>query len=504
MSTRRSAGLLATITAAFAFAVIAAFGSGSASLGAEARAKGATAVPATALAYVSINADRSGAPWQALEALAAKLPGGAKALADLNAQLEPSAGMTKALGGDISVALLGIGIGSGLKPAASAVMVATAADGLGLVQVLEQAGFVPGPALNGAPVWEKDAFAVTVTGSIAIGATSRATLRSALAVQSGAAASLADDPAFQATFAKLPSDPLVAAYLSPLRLAGLAEIAAALAPQTEDMPGAAQAITQFAGTLKHLRGLGLAVQAEQNGLRIVVAGDADEAALAVLGARMPAAYTPSITNQIPADAAGFVAFRDLGPTLLAAIDVLIAEQPQLAATVAALEQSTGVSLRDGLVPALTGEHALVGLAGDTPTGALLLVPPDPAAAGATLTKAIATMLGFVDVLPGADTAKQNVQLAVTQQPGGSIIAIGNAPQLATAPTASISSSDAYRAITSAAGVPSAVTGIAYINGAALQKMAVANGKTLPPAAAAIKGIVAWGTPGAATLFVSIG
>ncbi len=504
MSTRRSAGLLATITAAFAFAVIAAFGSGSASLGAEARAKGATAVPATALAYVSINADRSGAPWQALEALAAKLPGGAKALADLNAQLEPSAGMTKALGGDISVALLGIGIGSGLKPAASAVMVATAADGLGLVQVLEQAGFVPGPALNGAPVWEKDAFAVTVTGSIAIGATSRATLRSALAVQSGAAASLADDPAFQATFAKLPSDPLVAAYLSPLRLAGLAEIAAALAPQTEDMPGAAQAITQFAGTLKHLRGLGLAVQAEQNGLRIVVAGDADEAALAVLGARMPAAYTPSITNQIPADAAGFVAFRDLGPTLLAAIDVLIAEQPQLAATVAALEQLTGVSLRDGLVPALTGEHALVGLAGDTPTGALLLVPPDPAAAGATLTKAIATMLGFVDVLPGADTAKQNVQLAVTQQPGGSIIAIGNAPQLATAPTASISSSDAYRAITSAAGVPSAVTGIAYINGAALQKMAVANGKTLPPAAAAIKGIVAWGTPGAATLFVSIG
>ncbi len=503
MSTRRSAGLLATITAAFAFAVIAAFGSGSASAGAEARAKGATAVPATALAYVSINADRSGAPWQALEELAAKLPGGAKALADLNARLEPSAGMTKALGGDISVALLGISIGSGLKPTASAVVVATAADGPGLVQVLEQAGFTRGSEINGSPVWEQDAMVVTIAGSTALAATSRATLRSALAVQSGAAASLADDPAFQATFAKLPSDPLVAAYLSPLRLAGLAEIAAALAPQTEDMPGAAQAITQFAGTLKHLRGLGLAVQAEQNGLRIVVAGDADEAALAVLGARMPAAYTPSITNQIPADAAGFVAFRDLGPTLLAAIDVLIAEQPQLAATVAALEQSTGVSLRDGLVPALTGEHAIVGLAGDTPTGALLLAPPDPAAAGATLTKAIATMLGFVDVLPGADTAKQNVQLAVTQQPGGSIIAVGNAPQLAATPTTPITSSDAYRAITSAAGVPSAVTGIAYINGAALQKMAVANGKTLPPAAAAINGIVAWGTPGAATLFVSI-
>jgi len=34
-------------------------------------------------------------------------------------------------------------------------------------------------------------------------------------------------------------------------------------------------------------------------------------------------------------------------------------------------------------------------------------------------------------------------------------------------------------------------------------MAVVNGKTLSPVAAAINGIVAWGTPSAASLFVSI-
>lgn len=283
MSTRRSIALLAILTAAFAFAVIAAFGIGNVPEGAEARAKGADAVPAMALAYVSINADRSGAPWQALEVLAAKLPGGAKALADLNARLEASAGMTKALGRDISVALLGISIGSGLKPTASAVVVATAADGPGLVQVLEQEGFVPGPALNGAPVWEKDAFAVTVTGSIAIGATSRATLRTALDAQSGAAQSLADDPSFQTTFAKLPNDSLVAAYLSPARLAGLVQLAGVLVPQIKDTPGAVQVITQLAGALKHLRGLGLAVQTETTGLRIVADGDVDEAALMQLG-----------------------------------------------------------------------------------------------------------------------------------------------------------------------------------------------------------------------------
>ena len=44
---------------------------------------------------------------------------------------------------------------------------------------------------------------VTIDGSTAIGATSRATLAEALAVQAGQRPSLADDPSFKATIAKL-------------------------------------------------------------------------------------------------------------------------------------------------------------------------------------------------------------------------------------------------------------------------------------------------------------
>ena len=73
MTNRRSIALLGLLTAGFAIAVIAAFANGDANAGAEARAKGATAVPATALAYASVNLDRNGTQFQTLEALATRV-----------------------------------------------------------------------------------------------------------------------------------------------------------------------------------------------------------------------------------------------------------------------------------------------------------------------------------------------------------------------------------------------------------------------------------------------
>lgn len=512
MSQRRSIALLAIVPAVFAFAVIAAFGSGSASAGAEARAKGAVAVPATALAYASVNADRSGAPWQALEALAAKVPGGDKAIATLNDRLNGSteqAKLVQALGGDLSVGLLGIDLSGGANPSADAVIVATAADSAALTSELTKAGFTQGPDLKGAPVWERGAFAITINGSTAIGATSRATLQSALDAQSGAVPALADDAAFQATLAKLPSDSIAVAYLAPARIAGLVQLAGTLLPEssTKGMPDPKQTLAQLSASLKDVRGLGLALHVESNGLRVVAAGDADEAALAKLGARIPTAYTPTITNQIPADATGFVAFRDLGPSLLAAIDVAAAQSPAVAKQISALEKMMGISLRDGLVPALTGEHALVALGGDSPAGALLLAPQDPEAAASMLGKAIASAKQLGAGVPDTGAATHTpdaTKVAVTLQPGGSIVAIGTAPQLAAAPAASITSSAAYQAITGQAGLPASVTGLAYVNAAQLQAMAATKGAKSAPAAGAVNGVIAWGTAGAATLFISIG
>ena len=180
MTTRRSIALLALFSALVAAAALAAFGSGDANAGAEARAKGAVAVPAKALAYASVNLDRDGAQYQALTELARSVDGGEAAIGRLNGMLDGSgeqAQIMRALGGDISVGLIGISLTSGIQPGVEAIVVATAADSSALPGLLTEMGFAQGPELSGQPVWERDAFAITIDGSTAIAATSRATYR---------------------------------------------------------------------------------------------------------------------------------------------------------------------------------------------------------------------------------------------------------------------------------------------------------------------------------------
>ena len=518
MTNRRSIALLGLLIAGFAVAVIAAFGSGDANAGAEARVKGASAVPTSALAYASVNLDRDGSQFQALEGLAGKVQGGDEAVAKLNEMLDGTtqqAKVVRALGGDVSVGLVGITLGADLKPAVEAVIVATAADGAALPAMLKKAGFTQAPALDGKDVWEKDAFAFAIDGSMVIGATSRSTLVEALATQAGQKPALADDAAFKTTIAKLPGDAVAVAYIAPARLAGLVQLAGSVLPQNalpEGAPDMTASLGQLSDALKDIRGLGIAITAEQGGLRVVAAGDADQAALTKLGLAFPTAYDPTILEQVPADAIGFAAFRDLGPTLQTAIAAAQQQDGQLADMIAAAEKTTGIKLGD-LLGALGGQHAVVAVGGETPAAALLTQPQDPAAAGATLAKAIASAQTLTDSLPMADSARKQAekrmdgplpQIAVTRQGDSATLAIGTDARLAAKPDSSIAETDAYRAIVDRAGVPSDVTGIAYVNAGQLRAQAKAMGATVPASTNAINGVVAWGTADGATVFISIG
>jgi hypothetical protein len=504
---RRPAALLTALAATLvvAVALLAALGAGDADAGAEARAKGAALVPADAVAYASISMSRDGAQWQALEALAARVPGGDDTLAELDAMMAANGegAVLRALGGDISVGLLGVDLAGGLEPSADAVLVATEADGAALVRELTAMGFVEGPAIDGTPVWEQGASALAVDGSLVLGATSRATLREALEVRAGSAPSLADEAAFRATVERLPDDPLALAYLSPARLAPLARAAAALVPEQEsdDLPNAQAQITDLVAALSDVRGLGIAVRAEAGGLRVAAAGDADEAALAARGVAVPTAFAPTLTGRVPADAAGAIVFADLGPRLEAVVEQLEAASPQMADYVASIEAATGVDLKDGLVPALTGQHALVALDGAEPQGALLLAPPNPDAAGAT----IGRLVGALDAAGPRDGAAGEIN--ATRQEGGSVIAIGNAPGLAAMPERALADDATFRAIRDAAGVPGRVTGLAWLNADALRRTAAEKaadrGDEVPPALDAVRGVIAWGEPGGAGAFIAI-
>ena len=492
MTTRRLATLLVLFCAALGVAVVAAFGAGSANAGAGDRAKGATAVPADAIAYASVSLDRGGAPFQALEGLAAKVDGGAAAVKRLNGMLDGDtrqAQVVRALGGDVSVGLVGVDVASltsGGMPQASAVIVATAADGNALPGVLRDAGFSAGPALDGTPVWEKGAMAIAVDGSTAIGATSRATLADALAVQAGQQPALADDPAFRATIAKLPGNAVAVAYIAPARIAPLAKAAGGLLPKDMKLPGGAQSLTRLAADLQDVRGLGIAVTAEQGGLRVIAAGDADTAALEKLGARFPTAYAPTLADRVPAGALGFAAFRDLGPTLLAAADGAQARDPQAKDLIAAIEDQTGVTL-PGLAAALGGEHAVYA----TTSGATLLTQPqDASGANMALSNALVAARGL------AKDAGKDLKAIGLEQDGGTL-AIGTLPGAAKAPAASITGTDAYQALRARAGVPDAVTGLVYVSPDAMR----ASGR---PAAKAFGGAIGWGTDTGAELFIAIG
>ena len=511
MSPRRITAIAVLSAAVAASAALAALGTGSASAGAEQRAQGAAAVPADALAYASVSLDRDGAPLRSLEALAAKVDGGEAAVARLDDMLDGSSrqgAVLRALGGDVSVGLVGIDptpLADGGRPQADAVLVATAADGEALTAALERAGFAAGPAIAGRPVWEKDAMAVSVQGTTAIAGTSRATLAEAIAVQSGAKPALADDAAFTATIARLPGDAVAVAYLAPARLAGLVGAVAPLLSKgaaAKSAPDMADALSRVARDLEGIRGLGIAVTAEAGGLRVIAAGDADQAALERLGARFPTAYAPAILAQIPADAVGFAAFRDLGPTLSAALAAGERQDPQTKALIASVEQTIGIDLAE-LAAALGGEHAIYAVAGETPGAALITRPQDPAKAAGVLVRALASARKLAAAMPDqAGAAQAEPAIAVTRADG--TVAVGTLPRAAFPPRASMADSAALRTLVERAGMPAEVTGLAYLDGDALRAAMTARGGPAPRGADALRGALAWGTATGGVLYIPIG
>lgn len=495
--------------AVLALAALAAFG-GSRAAGADDRTAGARAVPANAIAYAGIAADRDGRQWRALEALAGRVPGGADALAQAEESLDEMAAdgdLAAALGGDLAIALLGIEVAGVDGPQADALVIATAADGDRVVAALRKAGFAEGSELEGRPTWTRDAMTVTVGGETVIAATSRASLRDALETAAGDEPALADDAAFRATVADLPNDPAVLAYLAPARIAGVLGVAASLLPDeaVAGMPDADRAIAQAQETLGAVRGLGAAVRVEGNGLRIALAGDADETALTALGVVEPEPYRPTLLDRAPADAIAVASFRDAGPMLMVALEMARAvggdEAAQIDAALDALEQTAGVGVEEDLVPALRGEHLAIVRGSDEAAGTLLLQPAD-ATRAATALEALTGLVEGLEVPEGMPEAPA-VEVGVED----GVVAIGMEPALAGAPATSLADSADFRALAAAAGLPAAVTGLVYVDGAAARELvgakAAEKDEQVPEAADAIGGVLGWGTAAGAELFISV-
>ena len=191
-----------------------------------------------------------------------------------------------------------------------------------------------------------------VGGFLAIGRASG--VHDVIDAQSGAAGtgSLEEEPAAASALDRLPDDRLADAYLSPDgidRLIGnprgpLATLDAVVDPAASD--GAAVALVT-AGT----------------GIEVVIRSELDEArARAQPGffAAFPP-FDPSLTGSLPPDSLGYVGMADPGRTLVSLIQQASADQPGLAAGVAALtkrvKQLGKIDLERDLLPSLGTEAA---------------------------------------------------------------------------------------------------------------------------------------------------
>lgn len=192
-----------------------------------------------------------------------------------------------------------------------------------------------------------------VGGFLAIGRESG--VRDVIDAQSGAngTGSLADEPAAVSALDRLPDDRLADAYLSPDgidRLVGnprgpLATLDAVVDPGASD-------------------GAALALVASDTGIEIDVRSELNEArARAQPGffAAFPP-FTPTLNASLPPDSLGYVGMADPGRTLVSLIEQASADQPGLAAGVAALtkrvKQLGKVDLETDLLPSLGTEGSL--------------------------------------------------------------------------------------------------------------------------------------------------
>jgi hypothetical protein len=191
-----------------------------------------------------------------------------------------------------------------------------------------------------------------VDGFLAIGRESG--VRDVIDAQGGAAGtgSLADDPSARAALDALPSARLADAYLSP---DGIAELVG--------NPRGPLATLDAAVDSTASNGVAMGLSADGQGINVDIRSELDEArAKAQPGffAAFPE-FAPKLAGSLPADSLAYAGIADPGHTLVSLLAQASADQPGLAAAVAALVQRVkqlgNVDLQTDLLPSLGSEAA---------------------------------------------------------------------------------------------------------------------------------------------------
>jgi hypothetical protein len=446
MSNVKSMRVISGLLAAAALATVAA---GCGQTGAAGSA--ASAVPASALAYVSVDTSFEGDQWRAVSGLLEEFPDGEGLLEDLlekataEAGLDEGVGLRDVLGPEVALVVLDV-------PAAGA----TEAPVVVLTKPDDEDAFTE--LLDG-----EDAAHAEVAGWQAVAETDAVLERYREALEAGSIEGVA---AFEEAMDDLPVEALARVFVNG---AGLAEV---------PLEGFALPLDAAGGSL------GAAVVAEDDGIRI------EGRAVAAEGAETPELETfeSELVEEVPAGAVAFLAFDDLGGALEQFSESLGAEAAPLPFD---LDEVTGL---------LSGEIALYVRPG--PAVTLVAEVEDEAAALATVESLLGLAGGQAPIVYDAFDGL----LAVSNSQAELDALRGDGPRL--------DQDDRFEEALDAAGMPDETSGFGYVDVQAAVPLlaglqapgaeAAIPGEYLKP----LGGLVFWGEGSGDvqrfTLFVGIG
>lgn len=479
--------------------------------------KGADAFPASTLFFVDANADVASSAWQKVRAVGARFPGYPKIEAKITAALTETGkdGFSFAtdiqpwVGDEAAFGVLAITLAGG-KPKPQFVAYLSSRDDAKAIAAITRKG----ETTKSGDYKGYGEFTGTVDGVFtAVGkgavliASDPTSLHASIDAREGAAADrLSGNPLYGEALGTLPDDNVLVGYADGAKLAQLAGTAFAAAAQGGKASGLpATQVDQALAQLEAIRAVAFSAGADDGGFRLRVATLLDEAKAKQLGGMQGAPL--KLLDRAPADALVFAGTPGFGDALDTAITNATASNPEVAQGIAGVEAMTGLSVQSDVLPLLSGEAGVYVSGGAPAKGALLLLPKDPAAAAASLTRITAAIskpggadepaTTFAPVPFGEGQVAEVGGHDLSWLHDGDLIALGF-DTAGAAPGGGLGDSVAFRGVSDAAKLPDKVGALLYADLPGLVNLARrTRGEQVPADALAniqaLGGLLAWST-----------
>ena len=355
--------------------------------GGDAGSDGAAIAPASASIFISIDTDFEGEQWQRAQDLLRRFPGGRDALRSLLRELDAEGvdferDVKPAVGPEVAVVWLDL-------EDDDAVVVLTQPRDEAKFRELVARGDDPGV------VGEAEDWMVVAETQEVLDRFQR----------ERGDDSLAENDEFERATGDLPEEALATVYAS----------GAALTQQVTEKP---EMTPEERATLEcfledgSVPPLGAALAAEDEGIRMTLAGPAGEGA--------PETGESGLADEIPAGATSFVSVHGLGDVLRERIRCVADANEEAANTIAQLELGLGVSLDEDVLPLFAGETVLAAYPGEAegsgqapgarmPVGVVVTEVEDEARAREVADKIAARASAFVEGVDVQDVTVAGVE-----------------------------------------------------------------------------------------------